>query len=192
MRTYNDITVAVEERGGKPIISGYAAVFFRQDEPGTEFELYPGLVERVGPDAFDRHLSDGGDCRALFNHDSNQPLGRLSAGTLRLEVDKRGLRYEIDAPETQWGRDVVTSIKRGDVGGSSFGFSVRKVSHQMGDGFDVRVLEDVELVDVSPVVFPAYGSTSTQARSIDSDQIRADHEKWRKVQKRLQEIKDGY
>ena len=87
-------------------ISGYAAVFYRADQPGTEFRLADDYVERIQPGAFNNALKNADDARALFNHDSNQVLGRVSSGTLRLNVDEVGLRYQIDLPDTQLGRDV--------------------------------------------------------------------------------------
>jgi HK97 family phage prohead protease len=49
-------------------------------------------------------------------------LGRNKSGTLRLSVDGIGLRYEIDPPDTQAARDLIESLRRGDVSGSSFAF----------------------------------------------------------------------
>src|SRR5688572_16918348 len=79
------------------------------------------------------------DARALFNHDPNMLLGRAGAGTLRLSTDARGLRYEIDIPDTTVGRDVATSIARGDLAGSSFAFSINGKAGQRfekGKDFD--------------------------------------------------------
>ena len=64
-----------------------------------------------------RTLAEGIDLRALVDHDTGKPLGRLKAGTLRVEPDAHGLRVEIDPPNTTAGHDIVESIRRGDVGG---------------------------------------------------------------------------
>lgn len=167
-------TVGIEQReNGSPLIVGHAAVFYRSSEPGTQYKIWDDYVERVSPTAFDRAIREKDDARALFNHDSSLVLGRVSAGTLRLSVDKRGLRYEIDPPDTQVGRDVVTSIKRGDVDGSSFAFTVKEVRMVDEDGVTLRILEDVELFDVGPVTYPAYAATSSTVRSLISEDTRA-------------------
>jgi HK97 family phage prohead protease len=151
-------------------ISGYAAVFYRADQPGTEFRLADDYVERIQPGAFDNALKNADDARALFNHDSNQVLGRVSSGTLRLNVDEVGLRYQIDLPDTQLGRDVATIIERGDVSGSSFAFAVNdKGSEVTRDGEQmVRTITDVSLFDVGPVTYPAYQATSTAKRNTEA------------------------
>ncbi len=152
-----------------PLIKGYAAVFY-DGTPGTEFRLWKGMVERVLPGAFDKALKED-DVRALFNHNPDAVLGRTEAKppTLRLSVDKRGLRYEIDVPDTQVARDLVVAIKRGDITGSSFGFSVRAEEFERPGENDpdkpvVRKIKDVQLFDVSPVTFPAYKATEVVAR----------------------------
>lgn len=176
-RDYVNGSVGIEERdGGAKVLVGYAAVFYREGDKGTEYELYPGLVERIAPTAFNRALSERQDVRALANHDPNQVLGRSTAGTLRLSVDERGLRYEIDLPDTQVGRDTAVSVQRGDVTGSSFAFKPKKQSRQKGSGFDVRMLEDVDVFDVGPVTFPAYAGSSVGMRAHNVDAIRQEIE----------------
>jgi len=159
--------VRIEKRAdGKPQIVGYGAVFYRAGDAGTEYELWRNVVERVAPGAFASALKRPDDVRALFNHDPNFVLGRSSAGTMTLSVDERGLRYTIDPPDTQQARDLMASIERGDISGSSFSFSVNKESWSdpADGGPEVRTIEDVTLFDVGPVTFPAYEATSTGMR----------------------------
>jgi HK97 family phage prohead protease len=125
------------------------------------------------PGAFDRALKEKQDVRALFNHDDNQVLGRSKSGTLRMSVDSKGLKYEIDPPDTQLGRDLVTSIRRGDIDGSSFAFIVRgqKWNETTKDGVTtyLREITDCDLMDVSPVTYPAYEQTSVAVRTMFPD-----------------------
>lgn len=172
-RRFSEGNVSVETRAdGKKIIAGYASVFHDPNDPGTEYELRPGLKERVGYTAFSRALNEQQDVRALYNHDPNHLLGRLGAGTLKLSVDAKGLRYEIAPPDTQTGRDVLASIERGDLSGSSFSFeAVRHGITKNPDGSAVRTLEDVNLFDVGPVVFPAYKSATAGMRAVVSESV---------------------
>lgn len=175
----NRITgVSVEERDGDtPTITGHAAVFY-DGTRNTEFEFF-GMRERIMPEAFNNALSRPDDVRALFNHDSNHVLGRTKSGTVKLSVDDVGLRYDITPPDTQTGRDIVESIRRGDLSGSSFAFRVIGQRFSTEDSDDIREITDVELFDVGPVTFPAYESTDTGIRAIgdtsEAEQALAAH-----------------
>jgi HK97 family phage prohead protease len=182
MTPTGDVKVETRADGGQTLV-GYAAVFYRDGDAGTEYRLGPDVVERIAPTAFNRALQEKHDARALFNHDPNMLLGRAGAGTLRLSVDARGLRYEIDLPETNVGKDVAASIARGDLSGSSFAFRINGKAGQRfekGKDYDVRQILDVDLYDVGPVTYPAYEGTTTGVRSGDcSDAFDAVNE-WRK------------
>jgi HK97 family phage prohead protease len=178
--TRKGVPVGVSARAdGKPVITGYAAVFYDANDPGTEYRIWEDVCERIMPGAFDDAIR-GDDVRALFNHNDNLILGRTSAGTLRLSVDAKGLRYEIDPPDTQTARDLMESLKRGDVTGSSFMF--RPVENVIRDSEGLYVIErtKVKLFDVGPVAFPAYESATAGVRSAaDTDAVRREVEAWR-------------
>lgn len=156
--------IELREADAGATIGGYAAVFNQET-------VIAGLFrERLAPGAFaDAIRTD--DTVALFNHDSNYPLARISNQTLRLSEDKRGLKYEadldMDDPDAQ---KVRAKIKRGTVKGSSFGFTVDEDewddSEVKRGKLPLRTITRIgELYDVSPVTFPAYPQTSVSARS---------------------------
>lgn len=120
-----------------------------------------GFRERIKDGAFDRAIAENQDVRALWNHDSNFILGRTKSGTLKLETDDVGLRVKITPPDTTWAKDLMSSIKRGDVNQMSFGFTVKddKFWQEEKTGEILRELRDVDLFDVSPVTYPAYEQT---------------------------------
>lgn len=128
------------------------------------------FYERIAPGAFDRALRSS-DPRALFNHDPNMILGRKSAGTLRLNALADGLHYEVSPPDTQYARDLLESMRRGDVQESSFAFSVAPGGEEWIDPDETRKLPTrvitrvQQLYDVSPVTYPAYPTTTSHARS---------------------------
>ena len=146
-----------------PLLTGYASVFYRKNNPGTQFELWQNLFERIMDGAFDDAIKSD-DVRGLFNHDPSLVLGRNTAETMKLAVDKRGLKYDIDLPDTQVARDVATSIARGDVSGSSFAFVVEEVNWRDEGDKEIREIKKVRLYDVGPVTYPAYKATSTGLR----------------------------
>lgn len=158
---------AVGGEGDEPVrIVGYAAIFNVVSE-----ELY-GFREMIMPGAF-REVIETEDVRALINHDPNLVLGRTAADTLRLIEDERGLRYEIDPPDTQYARDLIVSLRRGDVDQSSFAFKVLMEDEEWRgpseeEPLPVRIIHKFNrLYDVSPATFPAYTETSVDVRALD-------------------------
>jgi HK97 family phage prohead protease len=141
-------------------IAGHAAKF------DVLSEDLGGFRERIAPGCFAKSIQSS-DIRALFNHDANIVLGRNKAGTLRLSEDLAGLAYEVDAPDTQLVRDMVLSpIARGDVTQCSFGFYTLNDKWAKVDGEWVRTLLEADLLDVSPVTYPAYPQTEVAVRSL--------------------------
>jgi HK97 family phage prohead protease len=156
------------EDGGLRRLSGYAALYDVETTIGGLFR------EVLAPGAFRSAVTRVDDVRALFNHDANHVLGRTTSGTLRLTEDARGLRYEVDLPDTQTARDLWTSVQRGDVSQSSFAFSVDAEEWAEPKApMPLRVVRDVRLYDVSPVTYPAYNETSVAARSAAEHAIQA-------------------
>ncbi len=153
------VEMRVAGEDGRRMIVGYAAMFDVLSLP-----LW-GFRERIRPGAFSKTIQEA-DVRALWNHDRNFVLGRTKAGTLRLHEDDRGLGMEIFPPDTQWARDFMVSIDRGDVDQMSFSFEALQEEWAIEDGETVRTLVEVRLFDVSPVTFPAYPQTSVQLRSV--------------------------
>jgi HK97 family phage prohead protease len=164
------VTVPMEARnsdGEGRTLTGYAALYGSETRIGSYFR------ETIEQGAFRSALARRDDVRALFNHDPNYVLGRLEAGTLQLSEDSRGLKYTVTLPDTQAGRDLWTSVQRGDVSQSSFAFSVDAEEwRDMQDAMPLRVVKDVHLYDVSPVTYPAYDETSVSARS-QAEALRA-------------------
>lgn len=185
----------IEQRATEPpMVVGYASVFYDPSDAGTEYNYSdPTFVtrERVMPGCFDRSLRED-DVRGLFNHNPDWILGRKSAGTLKLSVDQKGLRYEITPADTQCARDLLANIRAGNVTGSSFSFTVRTQKWIAGGKgqSDIRELHDVGLFDVGPVTFPAYTASTAGSRAAvfaaeDLDEIRAQHEQWRRMRATL-------
>ncbi|WP_160665346.1 HK97 family phage prohead protease [Pseudarthrobacter sp. ATCC 49987] len=150
-----------ETTNGLGTLSGYASVFNRLSQN------LGGFVERVDPAAFNKSLADQVPVLARYNHDDNQLLGTTEGGTLTLEADGTGLRYDVALPDTSTGRDVRELAKRGDLRYSSFAFrTIDDYWDVTPEGFPMRTLLAVQLVDVAPVNNPAYRDTTTGLRSL--------------------------
>lgn len=145
----------------KKRVGGYAARFNMLSED------LGGFYEKIAPGAFKNSLLTA-DVRCLFNHDANIILGRTLSGTLRVVEDDNGLAYEADAPDTQLIRDMVLApIERGDVTQCSFAFYTVRDHWENVDGKVIRTLLECEILDVSPVTYPAYKDTNVSARALE-------------------------
>lgn len=153
------------EQGVTPKFTGYAAVFNKRSTDLGNF------VEVIDPKAFDECLSGSPDVVGLFNHSNDMILGRTTSGTLKLSIDSTGLKYDIEAPDTSYSRDLQVSMKRGDVKSSSFGFYCLqdKWSVDSKTNENVRTIMKADLFDVSVVTTPAYPDASSQVRSLFPD-----------------------
>ena len=164
------------------IVTGYAAKFYDPKDLNTEYALFSDTWERIMPGAFDRALAEKDDVRALFNHNPDLLLGRVSAGTCRLWTDDVGLGYEVRLPEKcGYADDLIACLKRGDVTGSSFGFLIedeawRESKDVKGNTIFIREILSVRLYDVSPVTFAAYQATTAGLRSQPTPQARTSWE----------------
>lgn len=162
----------VETRAdGRMALSGYAVRY------NTLSVDLGGFRETILPGAFDKVLNrqrGKSDVVALFNHDSNQLLGRTSSGTLELSSDEKGLRYSVVLPNTELGRTVGELVARGDLRGSSFAFTVDGKGEQWAPGEDGKPRRSIRevsgLYDVSVVTHPAYPSSTTSVarRSLEA------------------------
>ena len=118
-----------------------------------------GFVEVIRRGAF----SLDGDVRALFSHDPRSVLGRTKNRMLRLTEGETGIDFELDLPDTTVGRDVFHLVKRGDIDAMSFGFRTISDRWYVESGVNHREIINGELVEISPVAFPAYEATRVGA-----------------------------
>lgn len=161
-------------------IEGY---FIRYNE---ETELFQGMYEEIKPEAIEKSLLNN-DIRCLFNHDSAVVLGRTGNNTLELRSDAQGLwgKVKINQNDKQ-ANDIYARIQRGDINACSFGFIPLDEEVEYRDDGSVKfIVRDADLKEVSPVTFPAYPTTSIQARKNEFKEIEK-----RKLDKRKIELKE--
>ena len=147
---------ARQAEDGTMRLRGYAAVF-------NEASVPLPFIETIAPGAFRKTLSETPDVRLLINHEG-LPLARTKNGTLTLTEDDRGLYMDAIIADTSEGRDLYKLVERGDIDQMSFAFRV--IRQKYNEDRSQRTLTEVSLADgdVSVVTYPAYTTTSVEAR----------------------------
>lgn len=172
-------------------LRGYAAVFNDASVPLP-------FKETIAPGAFRKTLSETPDVRLLINHEG-LPLARTKNGTLTLTEDDRGLLIDAEIADTSEGRDLYKLVERGDVDQMSFAFRV--IRQKWSEDRSTRTLTEVSLADgdVSVVTYPAYPTTTVEAREALRTAIESikegralDGESMIVVQAVLDKISDSY
>ncbi len=169
-----------ESKDGKPsrTIAGYAILF---DTPSAalwedEETVAREVIERT---AITQELLDGSDIKFTMYHDRQILLGRSNhgQGTLSYQIDERGVAFMLELPESPYGDEALSAVKRGDISGCSFAFSTyywddgcvsREVSTEK-DGrrlITYRVKTITGIHDFTLASDPAYPDTSVEAREL--------------------------
>lgn len=140
---------------GRPILYDTPALI--KDGSGS----YTEIISRGALDG-----ADLSDVRLLYNHDLGKvPLARTPR-TMSLNVDDRGLTFEASLPETAGAKEVYEAVKRGDLSGMSFAFTVPEGGDSYDASTNTRTIRQIAKVyECSVVPYPAYPATSIEARS---------------------------
>jgi HK97 family phage prohead protease len=162
-------TRITEIRAAEPTADGAQALILRgrpilYDTPTLINDVGGSYTEIIRKGALDG--ADLSDVRLLYNHDLGKvPLARTPK-TMSLKVDEEGLTFEAVLPETAGAKEVYEAVKRGDLSGMSFAFTVP----EGGDDYDAKtntraIRQIAKVYECSVVPYPAYPTTSIEARS---------------------------
>jgi len=155
-----------EERAGR--LTGTPIVFNQVTDLGW-------IREMIDPGALDN--TDLKDVRFLVGHDTSMiPLARSrnnnENSTMQLTVTERGMeiRVDLDIEGNPRAKELYSAVKRGDISGMSFMFTVDKDAWEdLETDKPLRRITSISRVfEVSAVTFPAYEGTSLEAASEDS------------------------
>lgn len=158
-----------EIRAAEPTADGAQALILRgrpilYDTPTLINDVGGSYTEIIRKGALDG--ADLSDVRLLYNHDLGKvPLARTPK-TMSLTVDEEGLTFEAVLPDTAGAKEVYEAVKRGDLSGMSFAFTVP----EGGDDYDAKtntrtIRQIAKVYECSVVPYPAYPTTSIEARS---------------------------
>lgn len=176
-REYRALAAVMEARADakedEMIVEGYATTF---NQP-YELFTYQGVryMEQVDPSAFE--ACDMDDVIMQYDH-AGRVFARTRNGTLKLEVDDRGLKITADLSRTDTARQLYQEIRAGMTDRMSFGFIVgsdEKTTTRDEDTGKSTVLRTItrfkKLYDVSAVSIPANDQTSISARMLSDGWI---------------------
>lgn len=141
---------------GGPMFQGYSIVF---DQLSVDLG---GFREIIAPQAVNRTLKEHSDLLGLWNHNSDLPMGRVSAGNMSAEKDATGLYMRLAPLSTD--SSYLEKVEEGIVRGQSFGFRMIEDEWNYDGKIPVRTVLDMRVSELSVVVFPAYPSTSVEAQ----------------------------
>lgn len=174
-RSYNFEVRAIENDSGEKIITGRPIVY----EAKTNLGFYDEVIARGALDGADLK-----DVRFMVNHDTRSiPLARSRRNngnsTMKLSVDYEGMNIDfvkLDVENNSESRALYSAVKRGDITGMSFRFSIEDEEWlDRESDHPTRIIKKIgTVVEVSAVTFPAYEATEIYARSREElDSARA-------------------
>lgn len=139
------------------------------------------------------------DVRFLIGHNTSMvPLARSrnnnANSTMQLKPVEAGMeiRVDLDIENNQDARTLYSAVKRGDITGMSFMFTVDKSIWEEEDSDNPlrRIAHIDKVFEVSAVAFPAYDETSLQAASIDSAPEGGESPLESALRRELQEVRE--
>lgn len=177
IRMFSGVMETREDETHGNVIEGTPIVF----EAKTDLGWWDEIIDK---DALSK--ADLKDVRLLVNHDTNQlPLARSrnnnENSTMQLKVEEDGLhiRADLDVDNNPRAAEVLSAVKRGDVSGMSFMFTVDKDewSDLESEHPTRRILSISKVFEASVVTFPAYEQTEVYARSLDATKASLESER---------------
>lgn len=127
--------------------------------------------ETILPQAFVEAVKTKDPIDFYAEHDAQKLLATTVNHSLTLRADDNGLYMEAQILDTNDGRDTYELIKSGVITSMSFGFIVLddewdRSGGRFDDGIPLRTVREIILKEVSAVRFPAYLSSSIEARGL--------------------------
>ena len=148
-------------------LTGHGAVF----NEWTTIDSWEGRFrERIAPGAFKKTLQENGSrVRLQFDHGQHPLIGSLPIGSIRkLKEDSRGLFVEARLADNWLVQPVREAIENESIDGMSFRFSVVAERWAKEDSdLPERTITEVRLMELGPVVWPAYDGTDVGVRSLE-------------------------
>jgi HK97 family phage prohead protease len=165
-----------ENSEGKLIASGYAATYNTRSK--LILEDNKRFYEEILPGAFETGLANSVNVIANIDHKRELMVAKRKSGTLNIEADDIGLRFEVELPDTQRGRDLAVQKERGDVSELSFAFLLRNKDFKWSRTEKGELLRKIsDFYKITDIAFlqgePAYPNTYMELATREYDEANA-------------------
>lgn len=135
----------------------------------SKTEIYPGIFESILPGAFSESLSTFRTVKSFINHKPSEILSTTrSEPALEILDGDNFLEFSAPIPPTTYGNDLIVNLKRGNIKGASFSFSISENGDhykKLPDGSLHRTITEATIYEVGPVTNPAYEQTEVSLRN---------------------------
>ena len=160
---------APDAEGESRVITGTAIVFNAEsevlDDWGTKFR------EVIRPEACSMEFLNSQDIKLNLLHERSMAIARANRGegSLRLNVDEKGVHFEFEAPKCDIGDRALALIRSGVYSGCSFEFYPEEYDvEEREGGKEVKIIHKKfrALTALTIGMDPAYKQTSVNAREL--------------------------
>lgn len=172
-----DVQTRTDENHGN-ILEGIPIVYESETDIGG---MWKEIIDRGALDQADLK-----DVRFLVNHDIDSiPLARSrnnnenSTMQMRVEPDGLHIRVDLDTEGNPRAQELYSAVRRGDMSGMSFMFTVKSDRWEdLDSDYPTRHITELDRIfEVSACTFPAYESSSINARSVETGKASLDSAK---------------
>jgi HK97 family phage prohead protease len=149
-------TINIKSLSEEGVFSGYASIY---DEIDSQNDC---IREGAFQTAIENAEKNGKHPKMLWQHNPSQPIGKW----LEIKEDDRGLFVKGQIfLDIQKGFEAYKLIKEGVIDGLSIGFRIKQASRRKNH----RIIEDVDLLEISLVTFPANAlATIQEVKEVDT------------------------
>lgn len=151
-------------------LTGLAAVF----NTWAPIDDWEGTFnERINPRAFNKTLREKADqVVSMFNHGQDPVFGQLPIGKPAvMEPQRAGLYTETPLNRTPLNEMLREAVRSQSISGMSIQFRVIQDTWDEGGDIPTRTIDQLELYEFGPVVFPAYPTTTTGLRAAQASKL---------------------
>ena len=162
-QSYENRSTSTDDGDLQNSVSGIGIVY------NSKTEIYPGVFESIAPGAFSESLSNFRTVKSFINHNPTKILSTTrSEPPLEILDGENFLEFNAPIPPTTYGNDLIINLKRGNIKGASFSFTISEngdVYKKLPDGSLHRTIIEAEIYEVGPVTNPAYEQTEIGLRN---------------------------
>lgn len=147
-------------------VGGYINVVETESEMLFSKKRGKWFKEIMKRGVFKKAIEKAKEIPLLFEHDWGKQLATTKDNSLTLKEDSVGLKFEAEIRD----KSIYEKIKSGVVRSCSFGFkALSETIEDVDSRLEKRLVDSIELVEVSLVQSPAYASSLVETRNYEEE-----------------------